>query len=112
MTGQPSVLLVDDDPLIGMLVGALLEAAGWSVAVATTVAEARALLAAGQPPRALVLDEQLSDGSGLQLVGAAGSGTHVVLHSGAEHPCLPPGVDAVVSKLGPPGALVDHLAGI
>ena len=106
------VLLVDDDALVRMLVSVLLEAEGWQVEAAGSLAEARAALGGGPPPRVLVLDAQLPDGNGLSLLDAmeCGGGTHVVLHSGHDDGEVPAGVDAVVSKLGAPGELADHLA--
>ena len=106
-----TVLLVDDDPVVLMLLAALLAAEGWQVAEAASLAEAEASLAAGTPG-AVVLDEQLPDGSGAALAArlpALAPQAHVVLHSGERRPALPPGVHAVVPK-GETDALLDHLA--
>lgn len=107
------MLVVDDDALVRLLVASLLEAEGWQVVEAVSLEQARAALAGGPPPRVVVLDAQLPDGDGLSLLGELDrSVTHVVLHSGQELDEVPPGVDAVVSKVGDAGALPDHLAGL
>lgn len=111
-----TVLVVDDDPVVLLLVSALLQAEGWQVAQAATVAAAEQALRDGAPA-VVVLDEQLPDGSGTalaaRLAGLAGlaRSAHVVLHSGERHAAPPPGVHAVVPK-GSTDALLDHLAGL
>ncbi|MDP9435350.1 MAG: response regulator, partial [Actinomycetota bacterium] len=62
---------------------ALLQAEGWSVREAASVAEAERALA--EPPQVVVLDDQLPDGSGAELaarVGALAPDAAVVLHTG------------------------------
>jgi len=105
------VLVVDDDALIRLLLGFMLAEQSWVVLEATTCAEAAAVLSR-EPVDVLVLDEGLPDGSGLDLLVDRPPGVHVVLYSGTAVGPLPPGVDAVVAKGGPPDALLDHLAGI
>ena len=106
-----TVLLVDDDPVVLMLLSALLSADGWRVSEAASLADAeRALRTA--VPAVVVLDEQLPDGSGTALaarLAGLAPRAHVVLHSGERRAVLPPGVHAVVPK-GATDALLDHLA--
>ena len=106
-----TVLLVDDDPVVVMLLAALLGAEGWQVAEAASLADAERALAA-HVPEVVVLDEQLPDGSGTALAARLSElapGAHVVLHSGERRDVLPAGVHAVVPK-GSTDALLDHLA--
>lgn len=106
-----TVLVVDDDPVVLLLLSALLNAEGWQVDQAATVAAAEQALRHGAPA-VVVLDEQLPDGSGTALAARLGElapSAHVVLHSGERHAPTPPGVHAVVPK-GSTGALLDHLA--
>ena len=109
-----TVLLVDDDPVVLLLVGTLLGAEGWVVTEAGSLAEAeRALVSLA--PTAVVLDAQLPDGHGTVLAARLPSlapGAHVVLHSGEGVDGLPAGVHAVVPKTSSPDALLDHLAGL
>ena len=107
------VLLVDDDPVVLVLLSALLSAEGWQVAEASSLAEAERALGAGTPT-CVVLDEQLPDGSGTALAARLADlapQAHVVLHSGERHAVLPPGVHAVVPK-GATDDLLDHLAAL
>lgn len=63
-----SVLLVEDDaPTCGRLRDALAADGGFSVTTASTLAEARAALAA-TPPKVLLTDLQLPDGHGTALI--------------------------------------------
>lgn len=64
------VLVVDDDPLWTMAVTDYLRGDSLVCATASSRAEARQLLAAG--PRVLILDQNLPDGPGLDLVEAPG----------------------------------------
>lgn len=68
-TGGPiAVLLVEDDaPTCGRLRDALVGAGDFAVTAASTLAEARAALAAA-PPRVLLTDLQLPDGHGVELI--------------------------------------------
>ncbi len=63
------LLVVDDEPHIGLLLRPRLEAVGFDVTLARTLAEARAALAAALPD-ALLLDLHLPDGSGVDLLRA------------------------------------------
>ena len=72
------LLLVDDEPHIGLLLRPHLEQHGYRVSLARTLADARRSLAGGgAPPDGLLLDLHLPDGSGLDLLrelrGAAGT---------------------------------------
>jgi len=66
------VLIVDDDPLWALAVSDYLRGDGLSAAVATSRIEARPLLAEG--PRLVILDQNLPDGPGLELVEAGPEG--------------------------------------
>jgi len=61
------VLVVEDDPGVSGAVKRGLEEAGYTVTLATTLAEAESVLAAGRP-EAVVLDRGLPDGEGLDLL--------------------------------------------
>ncbi len=63
------LLVVDDEPHIGLLLRPRLEAVGFDVTLARTLADARAALAAALPD-ALLLDLHLPDGSGVDLLRA------------------------------------------
>jgi two-component system catabolic regulation response regulator CreB len=63
------LLIVDDEPHIGLLLRPHLEALGYGVSVARTLGEARRALGAASPGLdALLLDLHLPDGSGLDLL--------------------------------------------
>jgi DNA-binding response OmpR family regulator len=63
------LLVVDDEPHIGLLLRPHLERLGYRVSLAKTLAEARAVLTdRAAPLDALLLDLHLPDGSGLDLL--------------------------------------------
>jgi len=63
------LLVVDDEPHIGLLLRPHLEDLGYRVSLARTLAEARAAVAArASPYDGLLLDLHLPDGSGLDLL--------------------------------------------
>lgn len=62
------VLVVEDSGPVGALVRRSLESEGFLVDVVTDLKGARAALAAAQPPDVVVLDVELPDGSGLELL--------------------------------------------
>ncbi len=64
-----SVLLVDDDGLVRLTLGALLEDAGLDVVEAGSLKEARERLADGGAFELVVLDHSLGDGAGSELLG-------------------------------------------
>ncbi|MFB3882232.1 MAG: response regulator [Armatimonadota bacterium] len=68
---HPFILVVDDDPEVGAVVGEILEGAGYRVGIAQNAAEALAALLAPDPPppAALVLDLGLPQTSGVELLG-------------------------------------------
>ncbi len=69
------LLVVDDEPHIGLLLRPHLERVGYRVSVARTLAEARAVLNdRATPLDALLLDLHLPDGSGLDLLRALRGG--------------------------------------
>lgn len=62
-------LIVDDEPTVQQLLVRLLDAAGWLVEVAATWAGAKAVIEdRTQPLDLLLLDQQLPDGLGIDLV--------------------------------------------
>jgi len=61
------LLLVEDDPMVQVNNRKILERRGYRVKQAFTLAEARAFIAS-EPPHAVILDIQLPDGSGLDLL--------------------------------------------
>lgn len=64
------LLVVDDEPHIGLVLRPLLEQLGYRVSLARTLAEARAALSTGPAADGLLLDLHLPDGSGLDLLRA------------------------------------------
>ena len=63
------LLVVDDEPHIGLLLRPHLERLGYVVSLARTLAEARRALQSGDAPfDAMLLDLHLPDGSGLELL--------------------------------------------
>lgn len=62
------LLLVDDDAASRMVLALLLEDAGFVVTQAKSLADAIARVAADAPYAAVVVDNQLGDGFGVQLV--------------------------------------------
>jgi two-component system, response regulator PdtaR len=68
MTKALSVLVVDDDDLIAMLLGEMLQEMGYAVcAIAATVADA-VIAAARHKPGLMIVDARLGHGSGLRAV--------------------------------------------
>ncbi len=70
-TARPRLLVIDDEPHIGLLLRPYFEAIGYDVSLARTLAEARTALAAAAPapaPIGVILDLHLPDGSGLDLL--------------------------------------------
>jgi len=97
------LLLVDDEPYVGLVLQPRLEAAGFDVVLARTLADARAAMARSLPD-ALLLDLHLPDGSGVDLLRdlrrqAGGAALPVVVLT-AE------GEDRVLAELGRLGAAV------
>ena len=63
------LLVVDDEPHIGLLLRPHRERLGYGVSIARTLGEARHALAGGVPPLdAMLLDLHLPDGSGFDLL--------------------------------------------
>ena len=63
------LLVVDDEPHIGLLLRLQLETRGYELQLARTLFEARAALAGGaERPDAVLLDLHLPDGSGVDLL--------------------------------------------
>ena len=67
MTGEPSVLVVDDEPAILRFLKPALTAGGYEVATASSMTEAVKAIAA-RPPDIVVLDLGLPDGDGKQVI--------------------------------------------
>lgn len=68
------VLVVEDSGPVGALVRRSLESEGFIVEVVVDLKSARASLSAAQPPDVVVLDVELPDGSGLELLREAAPG--------------------------------------
>ncbi len=68
--GRTFLMVVDDEPEIGAILGEILEGAGYRVGVAENLAEARAALQAGDGvrPTLIVLDIGLPDASGIDFL--------------------------------------------
>ncbi len=62
----PDILLVEDEPSLSHLYAKILGASGWNIAAASGAADARIALEDG--PRAVVLDLNLPDADGLELL--------------------------------------------
>jgi DNA-binding response OmpR family regulator len=62
------LLVVDDEPHIGLVLRPFLEQLGYRVSVARTLEEARAALRTGPATDGVLLDLHLPDGSGLDLL--------------------------------------------
>ena len=95
------VLLVEDDASNRVTLTALLEDERFGVDEADSLAEARGLIAAGKTWDCVLLDLQLGDGRGTELVPclrASAPGARIVLMSGAAPDRAPPGIDVVVAK--------------
>jgi len=68
-TSPRHLLVVDDEPHIGLVLRPYLEQLGYRVSFARSLAEARAVVNAAAPPLdGLLLDLHLPDGSGLDLL--------------------------------------------
>lgn len=67
-TALPSVLVVDDEPLIRWSLSEGLTDSGYRVRLAGNASEARAALSALEPPLVVVLDLRLPDSVGLGLL--------------------------------------------
>lgn len=62
------LLVVDDEPHIGLLLRLQLESRGYELVLARTLFEARGILADADRPEAMLLDLHLPDGSGVDLL--------------------------------------------
>lgn len=62
------LLVVDDEPHIGLVLRPYLEQLGYRVSFARTLAEARTVLGGSPPADGLLLDLHLPDGSGFDLL--------------------------------------------
>lgn len=62
------LLIVDDEPHIGLLLRLQLEARGYELVLARSLFEARGILADPERPDAMLLDLHLPDGSGVDLL--------------------------------------------
>jgi DNA-binding NtrC family response regulator len=64
---MPRILLVDDEPVILLVLSRLLAAEGRELLKASSAAEARAIAETSGPIELALLDKNLSDGTGMQL---------------------------------------------
>jgi len=120
--GRRHLLVVDDEPHIGLLLRPHLERLGYTVSLARTLAEARAALSdRATPLDALLLDLHLPDGSGLDLLrelrgGLATRGLPVmVLTAEGEERILREAEDlgaALLTKPFSPSKLTTRIAGM
>ena len=67
-TSARHLLVVDDEPHIGLVLRPFLEQLGYRVSVARTLDEARTAMRAAPPADGLLLDLHLPDGSGLDFL--------------------------------------------
>jgi DNA-binding response OmpR family regulator len=67
-TSPRHLLVVDDEPHIGLVLRPYLERLGYRVSLARTLADARTVLRAAPPIDGLLLDLHLPDGSGLDFL--------------------------------------------
>lgn len=109
----PSILIVDDDPMLSASIVDWLELEGWQpTETAPSVAAAVAKLAAGVAACVVVMDWSLADGgaAGLQALQDAAPRARVGVWTGA--PERVSGITApVLDKASPPDALSRTLAG-
>jgi CheY-like chemotaxis protein len=63
-----SVLVVEDDPMIGMLLAEMLEAMGHNVCAIETTEAAAVIAAAEYRPDLMIVDARMGEGSGLSAV--------------------------------------------
>ena len=68
MTTARHLLVVDDEPHIGLVLRPYLEQLGYRVSFARTLGEARIAMRTAPPADALLLDLHLPDGSGLDFL--------------------------------------------
>jgi two-component system OmpR family response regulator len=98
-----TLLLVDDEPAIRLTMSVLFEDAGFRVEIAASFAEAKEKLGEAGHCDVVLLDRNLGDGHGIDLVPLLREkrpGAKVVLVSGSTEggPMSARGVDAVVAK--------------
>lgn len=68
MNSARHLLVVDDEPHIGLVLRPFLEQLGYRVSLARTLDEARSAMRAAPPADGLLLDLHLPDGSGLDFL--------------------------------------------
>jgi DNA-binding response OmpR family regulator len=80
-----TILIVDDEADLATTCSRLLQRLGWQVNTAGTRDAGLAALASARPPALAIVDRQLPDGDGLDVLRAAlGAGTPVVIMTGYE----------------------------
>jgi DNA-binding response OmpR family regulator len=80
-----TILVVDDEHDLAVTCERLLRRLGWVVVTATTRAEALAALRVPPAPKLAIVDRQLSDGDGLDVLAAArAAGTPVIMTTGRD----------------------------
>lgn len=112
---QPTVLLVEDEPLIRLFIAELLEDAGFRVVEAANAVEALVILEAGLPVNVLLTDVDMPVGcNGFELahkVHECRPEAEILIMSGRQWPAcgdLPPGA-AFLAKPCPNEAIVSHV---
>jgi CheY-like chemotaxis protein len=120
LPAEPLVLLVEDSALVVEALSVLLEATGYRVVGADSVAAA-VRTARRERPAVLLLDLTLPDGHGLEVLtalqGDADGAPPTVALTGHDDPdtiarCLRAGCRAVLAKPVPARTLLDTLAGV
>jgi two-component system, NarL family, response regulator DevR len=82
-----NMMIVEDHEPTRFLLGRIFSLEGWAVAAVGSVAEGLSLLAAGPVPCCLILDIDLPDGSGAEVLSRSrelGHRTRVVVSSGTQ----------------------------
>lgn len=100
-TARRNLLLVEDDFANGLTLSALLEEAGFSVALAESCAQASRMLEGTPRYDAVLLDSLLGDGDGctlIPLVRRQAPAAKLILVTGLERPGPRPAVDAIFHK--------------
>jgi DNA-binding NtrC family response regulator len=113
--GGKAILIVEDEPLISMMVESGLRDAGAdAIEIVRSVASAKALIGGGVPFDAAVIDLHVADGDASPLIESlAARGTLVVVTTGGSFSAMQPDLSkavAVLHKPYPEGDLIKIIA--